>query len=424
MMQVLPSGWMIRFLAIFVLVGLTGSDFLALPQAVAGDWPQILGPNRSGKALNEELAENWSAEKPAERWTADVGQGYAGPAVVGDRVYLFHRRDRRNQLDCYAARSGDVVWSLDWAANYRGGIDPDLGPRCVPVVSGGRIFLFSAGGDVHCATTAGEKVWSRRLGKETKAQDGYFGFGSTPIVVGNRLLVNVGGSGDQSIVALNVDDGKTQWSKFRDAASYSMPVQRSRAAGSTVIFVTRLNLLEINPANGDVLFSQKFGAIGPTVNAAAPVLLDNDRLFVTASYRVGAKCFALSDDGDPKTLWQSDDVLSSQYPTPVYYKGHLFGVHGREDGAPASLRCVNVANGKVAWRKNGVGMAHLIVADDKLLMLTTQGELVLLEPSTEAYRELGRLQVSSATTRALPALSNGRLFLRDTDGVLACWDIP
>jgi len=69
-------------------------------------------------------------------------------------------------------------------------------------------------------------------------------------------------------------------------------------------------------------------------------------------------------------------------------------------------------------------MAHLILADDKLLMLTTQGELVLLEPSTEAYRELGRLQVSSATTRALPALSNGRLFLRDTDGVLACWDIP
>lgn len=424
MMQVNPTGWMIRFLAIFVLVGSTGSEFLADSQAVAGDWPQILGPNRSGKGLNEELARNWSVKQPTKRWSSDVGEGYAGPAVTSDRVYLFHRRGQRNQLDCYSATSGDVLWSLDWEATYRGGIDRDRGPRCVPVISGGRIFLFSAGGDVHCATTAGEKVWSRRLGKETKAQDGYFGFGSTPIVIGDRLLVNIGGSGEQSIVALNVANGRTEWSKFRDAASYSMPVERPRDSGSTVLFITRLNLLEINPVDGEVLFSQKFGAIGPTVNAAAPVLLDDDRIFVTASYRVGAKCLALGKGTDPKTLWESDDVLSSQYPTPVYDNGHLFGVHGREDGAAASLRCVNVANGEVVWRENGVGMAHLILADKLLLMLTTQGELVLLEPSTKAYRELGRVRVSSAITRALPALSNGRLFVRDTDGGLACWDIP
>lgn len=395
------------------------------PACFSGDWPQILGPERNGESRTESLADDWVAEQPVEIWTTEIGEGYAGPAVVGKKLLVFHRTDGQDVLDCLATDSGKPVWSAKWKANYSGGIDRDRGPRCVPLVHEQRVFVLSAAGDMHSVNLAdGHKLWTRSLGRESRAQDGYFGFGSSPIVVDDVLMVNVGGKNDQSILGIDPDSGRTIWTTFSDPASYSAPIERKgkRGADSTAIFVSRFHVLEVTPADGEIVFKVPFGAPGPTVNAASPLLLENDRLFVTSSYGIGCKCLTLKAGADVK--WQSDDALSSQYPTPVVWQGHLFGVHGREDGAAASFRCVNATTGEVAWKENGFGMAHAIIADEKLLVLTTAGELKLVELSTGQYRELGSVSVSGATTRALPALSNGHLFLRDTGGQLAAWKIP
>lgn len=390
-----------------------------------GDWPQILGPNRDGNAIGEELADDWSNTKPTELWQISVGQGYAGPVVKDNRVLVFHRKSGNEQLDCVSAVDGTDLWSATWPASYAGGIDSDRGPRCVPLIEGKRVFVFGAGGDLHCADfETGEKLWSRPLGKEYKAADGYFGFGSSPILVGNHLMVNVGGRGRGTcIVSVDPESGQTQWTSFQDAASYSSPIAWRSKGTDAAIFVSRFHLVCVQPSDGNVLFDLPFGARGPTVNAASPVLLGDDGLFVTASYRIGAKYFLLNGT-KPKLQWESDDMLSSQYPTPIYHDGHLYGVHGREDGAPASLRCVDVAGQKIAWRKNGVGMAHLIKTDDKLLVMTTDGELILAKLSPSSYEENGRVEISKATTRAMPALSNGHLFVKDARGKLTAWKIP
>lgn len=391
---------------------------------LAGDWPEIHGPHRNGHADREQLAANWDPG-PIQQWSATVGAGYAGAAVVDGHVFVFHRTNQVDRLDCLAAKDGARLWSADWPASYRGGIDSDTGPRCVPLVRAGQIFLLSAAGEMHCLDLAGKKQWSRNLAKDFGAQDGYFGFGSTPLVIGDIVMVNIGGKKNAAVVALDVKTGKNRWRQFDDAGSYAAPIEWQYKNEPCAVFVTRLNLLGLRPDDGDVLFQMPFGARGPTVNAAAPLVIGPDRLFVTASYRIGAKALSVgADKKSPEVIWTSDESLSSQYPTPVFDEGFLYGVHGREDGPPAELRCVDAATGKVSWSKSNVGMAHLILADDKLLMLTVDGELVLLEKSPIAFRELGRLRVSDATTRALPALADGQLFVRSTDGKLSAWQLP
>ncbi len=401
------------------------SLFLALPtESFAGDWPQILGAQRNGHASGETLAANWNEAKPTKAWSHAVGEGYAGSAIANGNVFVFHRRGNNEQLDCLNSSDGKVKWTTSWPSAYRGGINPDSGPRCVPIVANDRVYVFGAAGNLHCASVAdGNKIWSRKLGKEYEALDGYFGFGSTPIIINDRIMANVGGKNGAGIVGLDLASGTTKWKAFDDAASYASPIEWKVNGDSIAIFITRYNLLGIQPSDGKVLFKTPFGARGATVNAATPIPLDESHLFITASYGIGAKLVSI-EDMNPKVVWENDDSLSSQYPTPVLANGHLFGIHGREDGAAAALRCVKPQTGKVEWEQPDIGMAHIIAADGKLLVQTVEGELLLVAVDTQKYLELGSVRLSKATTRALPAFSNGLLVVRDTAGSLTAWSIP
>ncbi len=180
------------------------------------------------------------------------------------------------------------------------------------------------------------------------------------------------------------------------------------------MFVTRLNALLIDPQDGRVVARHPFGRTGPTVNAATPIVFD-DQVFLTASYRVGAMLLRVrADEWSP--VWTNDESMSSQYNTPIYADGHLYGIHGREDIGPADLRCIEATTGRVTWSEDGFGVAHLLRLDDRLLILKVDGTLVLAEIDATKFRPLGRVQISTATTRALPAVSRGRLFFRENRG--------
>lgn len=398
---------------------------LCLPTlAWAGDWAQFAGPNRTGHADSEKLAADWTSAQPQQLWSMSIGEGYAGVAVHHDLAYVFHRKQETLVLSCVAASDKAKQWETTWRATYGGGINEDRGPRCVPLIHEGRVYVFSANGDLHCvAAMTGKKLWTRRLSREYKSLTGFFGCGSSPIVAGGQLMVCLGGR-QAGIVALDLESGETKWTSGNDKADYASPCWWPRGDQQNAIFISRSNVLGLDSRDGSVLFQFPFGKRGPTVNAATPILVGKDQLFVTASYGIGAKLISLANLADPQVVWESDDSLSSQYPTPVLHNGTLFGVHGREDIGVASLRAVDVKSGKVLWDKPGVGMAQAILADNKLLVVTLEGELILLEPSAEAYRELGRIKVMQGTTRAQPALSNGRLFMRDTTGNVVAWKLP
>lgn len=387
------------------------------------DWPQILGPSRNAHAPNETLPAAWPPGGPKVLWRYPLGAGYAGAAVLGKRVVAFHRVEGKERVECLSLEQGKSLWKSDFAANYRGGIDPDIGPRCVPVLTTEAAFVFGAAGDLHCVELAtGKQRWSRELYADYGGDEGYFGAGSTPVLVGGKLLINVGGR-KAGIVAIDAASGKTLWQATDEAASYSSPTVVTLSGRQQAIFITRMNCVLVDPDNGQVTNLFPFGKRGPTVNAATPLAFD-DKLFVTASYGVGAVLAKLSGKSST-AVWTSDDTLSSQYATPVQQGGYLYGIHGREDVGVAELRCVEAATGRVCWQRPDFGVAHTVLAGNKLLLQKSDGHLVLAAANPAEYEELSATQLTTEPTRALPALAAGRLFVRTGSGGgnLICLDI-
>ena len=378
----------------------------------AGDWPQILGPHRNGQAEGEQLIA-WPAAGPETVWQVDVGHGFAGVAVSQGRLVLFHRLASELVAESLDAATGKRQWKVTFPTKYASTISSDDGPRCVPLIHDGSVFLVGPGGELACvALETGKQVWFRQIYQELKAPDGYFGAGSSPIVEGGKLLLNVGGSSGAGLVAFSLADGKTLWKATDEAASYSSPVAATIGDVRHVVFVTRLNVVSVDPQTGSVRFRFPFGARGPTVNAANPLIL-GDHVFVSASYGVGAQWAKVGAKQATK-VWESDDVMSSQYATCMEKDGYLYGIDGRQDVGVARLRCFEPRSGKVQWTQEGFGTGNLILADGKLLIMKTDGDLVLAEPSPQEFRPLASAKMFDTTVQALPALAGGLLFARDT----------
>ncbi|MDA1051317.1 MAG: PQQ-binding-like beta-propeller repeat protein [Planctomycetota bacterium] len=390
----------------------------------AGDWPQILGPSRSGQAQDEPVIPKWPASGPKQVWSYPVGQGFAGPAVVGNRVIVFHRDRDAERVEALDAATGKSVWKTDFPATYVGTVNPDFGPRCVPLIHGDRVYVFGAAGDLHCVSLSdGAKRWTREAYRDFGGDEGYFGAGSTPIVAAGKLIVNVGGSG-AGFVAFDLDTGQTAWQATDEAASYSSPTLAMVGGQTHAVFVTRLNAVSIDPSNGKVRFRFPFGRPGTTVNGATPLVFD-DYLFVSSSYGVGANLSQINGDG-VKELWANDNVMSSQYSTCVYRDGFLYGTHGREDYRNGVLRCFEAKTGKVKWTVPGFGVAHTILVGDQLVLLDVEGKLRLAEVNSDSYRELASAEISTNVTRSLPALSSGKFYFRDngsSGGKLICLEL-
>ena len=391
--------------------------------AQAGDWPQILGPQRNGIAEGEKLAASWPAAGPATVWKQPVGSGLAGVSVAAGTVYIFDREGDQERLAAVDALTGKPRWQpATWETSYQDAIAGDDGPRCIPVVHGKHVYAYGAAGTLACIdTNNGKRVWSRNLVADYQSDLGYFGAGSTPLIEGQSVIVNVGGQKSQAgVVALSAATGKELWKSVSDTASYSSPVAVTVDGTRHILCITRLKLVSLDPATGKVRFEFPFGKRGPTVNGANPVVV-MDHVFATASYGIGSTFAKITKDhAEPQ--WEADEILSSQYTTSVLLNGWLYGIDGRQDQGNPSLRCFDPLTRKVAWTEDGFGMATLILADNKLVCMKTNGTLTLAAASPKGYQELATAKLFNTTCRGLPALSNGYLYVRDTQ-TLKCFDL-
>lgn len=386
-----------------------------------GEWPQILGPNRDARALDESLADAWPDNGPRVVWQHPVGEGYAGPAAVPQHLVLFHRIGDEEVVESLDPRTGERRWRQGFPTPSGGGIDADGGPRCVPLIHGDQVYLLGVTGILRCLGLAdGHKIWGRSLKDEFRTQEGYFGIGSTPIVDSGRLIVNVGGRNGAGLAAFSPDDGRTIWTATDDDASYSSPTTAVIHGQRHVVFATRLHAVSIDPRDGAIRFRFPFGTPGATVTAATPLVFD-DHVFYSAAYRAGAALVKVTREG-AEVVWESDDIMSSQYATCVFHEGNLYGVDGREDVGRTTLRCFNPYTRKVHWSVPDFGMATVTLADKKLILLKTSGEIVLAMASPDSYRPIARSRIFNSTTRALPALADGLFYARDTEE-LKCFDL-
>jgi outer membrane protein assembly factor BamB len=384
----------------------------------AEDWPQWLGPRRD--ASSQSKIAPWK-QAPEVVWRKPVGEGHSSPVVAAGKVFLHTKLADKDdeEVTCYDAKSGDVVWRKTYErAAFKSPFGN--GPRATPAVSGGKLYTFGITGVLSCFDVKdGTRLWHKDTLKEFEAANLFFGASCSPIVHGNKVLVNVGGKG-ASVVAFSRSDGKVVWKSQDDKASYSSPIAFVKGQEPQVVFLTQAGLLALHPDYGALAWRWPFKD-ALLESSTTPVLQDD--LLVASSITLGSIALRLGKDGRPEKepVWKKRE-LTCYFATPVFAGKHLYMVIGQIPNplAPkkkpqASLRCVDPADGKELWRRDKVGTYHaslIRTGDDKLLMLEEGGSLVLIDPDPKEYRELVRARVCGQTW-AHAALSDNRLYVRD-----------
>ena len=391
--------------------------FAIAARVAAQDWPQFLGSDRTGVYRGPALSESWPDQGPKVVWRVPVGQGFSGPVVVQGRVILFHRVGNQEVVDAFDVKTGAAQWRYAYATTYRDDFGFDEGPRAVPVVANGIIYTYGAEGQLHAVDLAkGTKVWSVEAMRTFGVPKGFFGAAGSPLVEDGRLLANVGGP-KAGIVAFDAKSGKVLWTATTDGASYSSAAGATIGGRRLAIFLTRANLLGLDPATGQVQFQRPWRARqAASVNVATPVVVGN-LLFVSSEYGPGAGVFEITGS-TLKELWTSDEVLSNHYSTSVHHQGFLYGYHGRQEFGP-SFRAVELRTGKVRWSQDQFRAGSVMLAGDRLVIMRESGELILAAASPDAFKPLARAQVLPATVRAYPALSDGFMFVRNENTLVA-----
>jgi outer membrane protein assembly factor BamB len=367
------------------------------------------------------LALPWPQDGPRIAWQRQVGAGFSGPVVAGERLILFHRVGDNEVVECLDPANGKERWKFSYATTYRDDFGFDEGPRATPVIAGKQVFTLGAEGVFHALDLEmGKKQWNHRLNEEYKVNKGFFGVGTSPLVEGPLVVLNVGGRQEKAgIVAFERRTGKEVWRATDHEASYSSPTAATIDGVRHLLFFTREGLVSLDPL-GDVQFNKRWRArINASVNAATPLVLDG-HVFVSTSYSTGAFVAKVKADG-LDLLWSNDESLSNHYNTSVRAGDYLFGLDGRQESG-VELRCVEWKTGKVKWGRPRFGCAALIRTGEQVLALNEFGELVLFEAKPEAYRELARAKILDKPTRAAFALADGRLFARD-EKKLVCVDL-
>ncbi len=388
------------------------------------DWPSLLGPTRNGIADGTSQLPASLSGPPKQIWKLDAGQGYSGPAVAGNDLVLFERVGDTDRVRLLNAESGQEVWRRELKANYRGGVDSDKGPRSMPTILNQSVLVYSAAGDLTLLSRKdGSVQWTRALRKEYEADDGYFGAGSTPLVVGEQVIVNVGGK-KTGVVSVSLRDGKSQWTSLPSEASYASPIilaptPDSKIKNPIVVVPGKLKTLGLDLGTGQMLWSFPFGQRGPTVNAATPILNSDGNLFITSSYGIGS-LIARPAQADIQILHQGTEI-SSQYCTPVIIAGKIFGSDGREDAGGGSYKCLSEKDGKLLWEHPEMPICHTIGVRERLLIVGIGGEIWAIDSSATKFQPLWSSKLPMGRYRALPAFSGDRLYTRTSNGASDSW---
>jgi outer membrane protein assembly factor BamB len=405
----------LRALAVLLLCGAA---------AAAADWPQWLGLYRDGST--PEKVAPWKGDlKPA--WRQPVGDGYSAPVVAGGHVFVHARVPDKDEEEVVAfdAVTGKRLWR-DAYARAPFVSAAGVGPRATPAVVLGRLYTFGITGVLTCyQADTGKRLWRRDVYKDFAVERPRHGVCCSPLIEGNRVLVSIGGEGT-GVVALDTDSGEVLWKNLNAPASTSSPIvftyaPRPDELRRDVVFVTSQNVAAVRTLDGALAWDFPLAdtpmGTTPTPVAAGDLLLTTSMKHGTLGLRVKLQNGKLT----ASAAWRNPK-LTAYFATPVLAgKDHLYLVSTAltAQGPESALRCVEVKTGKELWVRDGIAGYHaglLSTGDGKLLLLDDGGTLRLLEHNPKEYRELAVAKVCGPTF-VNPALTNGRLYVRDDKAV-------
>jgi outer membrane protein assembly factor BamB len=383
--------------------------------AQSQDWYQWRGPNRDGHSQETGLLQAWPKNGPPPAWrAAGVGEGYSSFSASHGRLYTLGARGNLEYVVALDRATGRKLWEYQNGRRFTN--DRGDGPRGTPTVDGDRLYVLGGSGDLTCLDAAsGTRIWTVNLVQKFGGVNPYWGYSESPLIVGDRLVVNAGGS-RASIVAINKANGATLWQQHSDGAGYSSPMLLRTGSLQQVIFFTDSRTLAVDARDGRLLWSYTKAANG-TANIATPIVRGT-RVFVSSDYGTGAALLEVRAAGNIATaneVYFTRD-MRNHHASSVLVGDHLYGF------SSSILTALAFDTGAMAWRDRSVGKGSLVVGDGRLYLYSENGVVGLAEPSPAGYREHGRFTIpeqSGRPTWSHPILTGGLLVLRDQDAVYA-----
>lgn len=387
--------------------------------AKKGTWTSFLGNRRNGISEETGLNLNWNIHRPAVLWRVPLGSGYSSIVVADGRIWTMATHLTNDYVVCFDADTGKKLWSTIAAPTYLDSQRQARGPRSTPTYDDGKLYCLLPAGDLLCLeANSGKIVWKKNIfgvsgaGQQEQKTIYYWGMSASPLIEGDLVILQPGGSNNNSVIALNKDTGKLVWSAGNDPPGYGSPIVIEAEDQRQIIVPTGQSILSLNPEQGSLLWRVVWGN-KYNCNCATPVW-NEDSLFISSAYGTGAMRFALIRQNEslrPISQWKTL-AMQNQFATSIIKDGYIYGPHG--DLAAVTYRCLDLQRGKVQWMSRRVGKCTQIAVEDHIICLTEQGTLILIEANPTEYREKGKLTgLLGFKAWAHPALANGRLYLRD-----------
>jgi len=408
--------------ALFLVLGTLSLSLLAPPRAAALDGPQWRGPDRSDVSKETGLLKQWPEGGPKQVWIyKDAGKGYAGPAIVGGKLYTMGTRENSEVLLALDANTGKEVW-----AAKIGPILPNNwgdGPRGTPTVESDRIYTLGGQGTLICAQVKdGKIIWQHTM-QELGGTVPFWGYTESVLVDGNQVVCSPGGQ-QGSIAALDKSTGKTLWQSkgFTDNVHYSSLIPADHNGQRQYIKLTEKSVAGIGAKDGKLLWRSDFP--GRTAVIPTPIFKDGF-VYVTAGYGAGCKLIKLGA-GDQASDVYDNKVMKNHHGGVILIGEH---VYGHSDGS--GWVCQNFKTGEEVWNAKNLGKGAIGYADEMFYCLDERsGTVALIEASPKGWNEHGRFKLDpQSTIRSRqgaiwthPVIVNGKLYLRDQD-LIYCYDV-
>jgi outer membrane protein assembly factor BamB len=452
--------------------------------ATCSDWPAFLGPSNDASSPEQPLQKTFPEGGPRLLWRVNTGEGYTSPAIVGDRLLLFHALDGRETIECLHPETGRRYWSFDYPIQYQDRYGFGNGPRGSPTVADGVVVTLGVTSMLHGLDLAtGKLLWSRDLRAEYHVPQDFFGHGSSPLIANGRVFVQVGGKTEPfdgfedrrerarklatrgvSVAAFDLKTGAVLWQAEDEwGASYASPVL-TELHGKTKLLVfaggesdpPTGGLLCLDPASGKVHHRFPWRADDYiSATASNPVVIPGkNRVFLTTCYPKGRPLGGVMVEFDAsfqaREIWRSTKI-GVHWMTPIHHEGHLYAIDGERENNSRFV-CVDAETGTEVWSRTlewednafapsarrsrpmrlSALRSSLLRCGDDFLCLGEVGSLHWLKLSPAGLEEHARAQLFYALhTWSLPAISRGLLYVRQQapslDGgsgpALLCYDL-
>lgn len=383
-----------------------------------GYWTGFRGPRRDGHYQERPIATDWPPGGLAPIWKQPIGGGYASFAIAAGRAFTIEQRRAQEVVTAYEVSSGRELWAHGWDAEFKEWNGGD-GPRATPAWFDGRVYALGATGELRCLDAGtGAMMWRVNILEDSGAENLPWGMAASPLIVDDAVVVLPGGPAGRSVVAYDRHTGKRSWSALNDRQAYSSPMLATVAGRRQLLVLTATRLVSLVPETGLVLWEYPWPTSND-INVAQPVILPpGNRVLLSSGYGHGAAVIEIgSRDGynGTRLIWESTR-LKNRFSSSVVHDGYIYGLDEN------ILTCLDARTGEVQWKAGRYGHGQFVLADGHLVLLTEQGELVLVRATPERHEELARFPALEGKTWNHPAMSDGLLLVRNV-AEMAAFDL-